>query len=132
MSAPAASIDTSALLAFLNQEAGWEQAETWLDRGVVASALIVQELTSKLVQKGAGRADAAATVSELGLVIADLTLPLAFDAGAMIAVTQPKGLSHGDRACLALARSLSVPAVTADRPWADVSDDLGVSVELIR
>ena len=50
----------------------------------------------------------------------------------MIAVTRPVGLSHGDRACLAPARSLGLPAVTADRPWTEVADPLGVGVELVR
>ena len=62
----------------------------------------------------------------------DLTPDLALDAGAMIAHTRPYGLSHGDRACLALARHLDVPAVTADRPWAGIADEVGVRVELIR
>ena len=43
-----------------------------------------------------------------------------------------RGLSHGDRACLALARQLGLPAVTADRPWADVAIALGDEVSLIR
>ena len=71
-------------------------------------------------------------IDDLGLDVRDLTLPLALEAGAMITVTRPKGLSEGDRACLALAGALGVPAVTADRPWADVAEDLGVQVELIR
>ncbi|MFV2000241.1 MAG: hypothetical protein ACC654_07750 [Acidimicrobiia bacterium] len=40
------------------------------------------------------------------------------------------GLSLGDRACLATAAELGVPAVTADRMWSDL--DLGVDVISIR
>jgi ribonuclease VapC len=40
------------------------------------------------------------------------------------------GLSFGDRACLALAKSLVAPALTADRSWARL--DLGIAIEVIR
>ncbi|SFU08285.1 PIN domain nuclease, a component of toxin-antitoxin system (PIN domain) [Geodermatophilus amargosae] len=42
------------------------------------------------------------------------------------------GLGIADRVCLALARSLSSPAYTADRIWQDWADDLGVDVQVIR
>jgi ribonuclease VapC len=39
-------------------------------------------------------------------------------------------LSLADRACLALAQHEGLPAVTADRKWAQV--DIGVDIRLIR
>ena len=42
------------------------------------------------------------------------------------------GLSLGDRFCLALAKRLDCPALTADRAWLPVADDAGVRIELIR
>ena len=46
------------------------------------------------------------------------------DASALLA------LSFGDRACLALARRLGLPALTAERAWAEL--DLGIPVEVFR
>ena len=40
--------------------------------------------------------------------------------------------SHADRACLAVGRALGLPTVTADTPWADVREAVGVEVVLIR
>ncbi len=45
-------------------------------------------------------------------------------------LTKSRGLSLGDRACLALAMSTGATAVTADRSWADLG--LAVSIEVIR
>lgn len=45
-------------------------------------------------------------------------------------VTRAAGLSLADRACLALAHALELPAHTADGAWRDV--DAGVEVRLIR
>ena len=48
----------------------------------------------------------------------------------MHASTRSRGLSLGDRACLALARRLAATAVTTDRAWREV--DVGAAVEVIR
>ncbi|TPE47000.1 type II toxin-antitoxin system VapC family toxin [Amaricoccus solimangrovi] len=132
MTGVAAVVDTSALLAYLNHETGWDIVESWLDRGVAVSALNAQELTKKIVERGGTREDATRIIADLALDVRDLTLALAIEAGTLVTLTRPKGLSEGDRACLALASLLGVPAVTADRPWADIADLLGVRVQLVR
>jgi PIN domain nuclease of toxin-antitoxin system len=45
-------------------------------------------------------------------------------------ITKPQGLSLADRTCLALAGRLGVPALTADRAWADAQ--VAAEVKLIR
>ena len=125
--------DTSALLAYLLDEPGCDVAGDWLRRGAVVSTLNVQELVSKIIRDGGTREDASATLFDLALEAQhDLTSALAIEAGAMIVHTRVLGLSHGDRACLALARHLDLPAITADRDWAKVADAVGVRVILIR
>lgn len=125
--------DTSTLLAYLLDERGSKAASDWLGRGAAVSTLNLQELVSKIVRDGGTGDDAAETVADLALeALHDLTPSLAIGAGAMVVHTRAHGLSHGDRACLALARHLDLPAVTADRDWAKVADVMGVRVELIR
>jgi ribonuclease VapC len=55
---------------------------------------------------------------------------LALSVAALHTRTRGTRLSPAYRACLALARDLRVPAVTADRAWADL--DLNVAVRIIR
>jgi PIN domain nuclease of toxin-antitoxin system len=38
------------------------------------------------------------------------------------------GLGLADRACLALALELGVPAMTADRAWAELDADVAINV----
>jgi PIN domain nuclease of toxin-antitoxin system len=45
-------------------------------------------------------------------------------------LTSTRGLSLGDRACLAVAKRLDAIAVTADRAWPELNH--GVEVRLIR
>ena len=125
-------IDTSAILAHLQDEAGGDVVLNWLERGAAVSILNVQELASKLAEAGVERGQVEATLADLSLEVRPITVDLALDAGFMRADAGRRGLSHGDRACLALARQLGLPAVTADRPWADVASALGVEVSLIR
>ena len=51
-------------------------------------------------------------------------------AAALVPATQAEGLSHGDRACLALARERRIPALTADRAWRRLN--LQIEIETIR
>jgi len=126
-------MDSSALVAYLLDEPGADVVEDWLGRGAVVSALNLQEIVSKIVRDGGTAEAAAATIEDLALDAEhDLTSDLAHVAGAMITHTRSHGLSHGDRACLALAQHLEIPAVTGDRDWLKVADALGVQVELIR
>jgi PIN domain nuclease of toxin-antitoxin system len=57
---------------------------------------------------------------------------LAYGAASLLPSTRAAGLSLGDRACLALARRLAVPAMTADRNWGGIARSIGVRIELIR
>ncbi len=50
----------------------------------------------------------------------------AFLAGELHRQTRPLGLSLGDCACLVLARSRGLPALTADRAWQGLPLDLEI------
>ena len=64
------------------------------------------------------------------LIVWPVDYPLAREMARLRPVTRSAGLSLGDRACIALARSLSLPALTADRTWSALP--LDVEIQVIR
>lgn len=59
-------IDTSAIIAYLNEEPGAVIAEEWLDKGAAISTLCVQEAIAILVRRGVERDAAAEVMTALG------------------------------------------------------------------
>lgn len=128
---PSCVIDTSAVFVDLNEETGAAEARRWL-RDAAICAINLQEVVSKSVDKGVPVEAIPRLIEALRLDIRALDTELAIEAGLMRGATAHLGLSHGDRGCLALARKLGLPAVTADRAWKDAETELGVEVVLVR
>jgi len=121
-------LDASAVLCLLQGEPGSEKVLAALP-GAVVGAVNVSEVVAKLAELGmpAGEIREALT---LGFDVVPFTQELAFAAGELRAATRFRGLSLGDRACLALARSLALPAITTDRAWSDLN--LGIEVRVLK
>ena len=128
-------LDASALLALLKGEPGAERVAEALEQGAYLSAVNLAEVLSRLADWGEDPAEAQARMAQVGLLGAAVeVLPFtgedALEVARLRALTRAYGLSFGDRACLALARRLGLPALTAERAWAEL--DLGVPVEVLR
>ena len=122
-------LDASAVLALLHREAGADVVLRHLDNGLV-SAVNLAEVAARLADHRMPAAEIREVVGSIGVEIVPFDEPRAYDAASLRPLTRAKGLSLGDRACLALARERGVPAVTANRAWAAL--DLGIEIELIR
>ena len=120
-------LDASALLAYLHLEPGAEAVEL---RDAAVSAVNWCDVVERAARGGADVAGLRAHVGAHGCLILDFDAACAEAAAALWPVTRSGGLSLGDRACLALAAELGVPAVTADRAWAGL--DVGVEVVVVR
>ncbi|HXD61682.1 MAG TPA: type II toxin-antitoxin system VapC family toxin [Lacisediminihabitans sp.] len=123
-------LDTSALLAYLNDEPGGDEVEALLDDALISTVNLAEVL-----QK-ATRNDISAT--QLTTDIAGMGVhSVAFDASmaAMTAQLWPQTKTHGlslaDRGCLSLAAQFNAIAVTADRAWADL-DLPGIDIHLVK
>lgn len=124
-------LDSSAIMAVLNEEPGTDTVLSTLDQAVaIINAVTLTEVVSKLADDGTDESAARSTMSDLRIRVVPFNEDQAYRAGMMRPVTRRYGLSLGDRACLALAQSAALPVLTADRMWADIPID--VEVHLIR
>lgn len=127
-------LDASALIALLKGEPGARAVEVALE-GADASALVggylsTVNLTEVLQVLGDGG------LPDLVAGPRPIVVTVPYDAGqaraaaSMLTSTRDAGLGLGDRACLAVAKEMSLPVLTADRSWSEV--DVGVEVIQIR
>lgn len=122
-------LDASAVLAFFYEEPGSDRVTDVLDRSILSS-INAAEVVTTLVRNGAEPQDATGRVGRLPCLIVTIDRELGLRAGALFAATRHRGLSLGDRVCLALAEREGMAVLTTDRAWADL--DLGVEIVLIR
>jgi len=122
-------LDSSAVLAVLNDEPGARTVESLLSDALI-STVNYAEIVAKLVEQGSSALEAMALLQSIALVAADFDVGQAWRTGALRAATKRRGLSLGDRACLALAEREGLPAVTGDRKWLGAVP--GIEVRLFR
>ena len=125
----AAVLDASAILCLLNGEPGSERVLEALPMAVIGATNFA-EVASKLRERGLSVNEVEDVLGGLRLDIRPLTPAQAYAIGHLRPATRSLGLSLGDRACLALAAELGIPALTADQVWAELK--IGVSIELVR
>jgi len=108
--------DASALLALMRGEPGADVVAGHLGRAAMSSVNIA-EVYGRLLRETYLPDDFRRDIEALDFESHDFTAEQAFLAGRMEPATRPLGLSLGDRACLALALYLGVPALSGDRRW---------------
>jgi PIN domain nuclease of toxin-antitoxin system len=128
-------LDASALLAHLRDELGADVVAEAIASGAVISTVNLAEVFSRVADRGGDPAKLAAELTQSGLLdgaitVEPFTAADAIDVGRLRPLTRDAGLSLGDRACLALARRLDAPALTADTDWQGVAH--GVELRPIR
>src|SRR2546421_2794181 len=116
-------LDSSALLAFVNGEVGGEMVAQIIGESII-STVNIAEVVTKLVARGASLQQAREALAMADYGIVDFDRPLAEVTGALVKQTKGRGLSLGDRACLALAQREQLPALTGDREWLEIVTDV--------
>ncbi|MGB7207023.1 MAG: type II toxin-antitoxin system VapC family toxin [Pyrinomonadaceae bacterium] len=113
-------LDSSAILAVLNQEKGSQTAQTFFANGIV-SAVNLAEILTKLIEQGHDSSSSMEAFNLLQLDVSSFDVAQARKAAELRPLTKHLGLSLGDRSCLALAMLQNATAVTADRDWCGLS-----------
>lgn len=122
-------LDASAVLAVLQDEPGADRVLALEERPCV-SAVNYAEVATKLLDAGFPSAAIQHRIKQIAPEVITFDEVLAAATAALRPLTRAHGLSLGDRACLALAQSLQLPALTTDKAWAKLK--IGVKIEVIR
>ncbi len=123
-------LDASTVIAILDSEPGGDEAADLLQPGCFLSTVNLAEVVARLRSGGWPDDEIDEQLEVLDIVVVEFSRPQAFDAGFLDTLASGKRLALGDRACLALARQLHLPALTGDRIWATI--ELGVEIRLFR
>ena len=122
-------LDSSAILAMIFREPGGELVSQLAATSLI-SAVNLAEVASKLLDAGFTDEEMNTSLEGFSAGIVSFDRAQAIAAGHLRASTRQKGLSLGDRACLALAIQQKATVLTADRAWGDL--DLGIEIKIIR
>jgi PIN domain nuclease of toxin-antitoxin system len=124
-------LDASAFLAYLSNEPGADVVADAIADGASISTVNLAEVLSRVADRGRDPIDIIERWVDDGLLdgaitVEHFTIADAGEVARLRPTTRDAGLSLGDRACLALARRLDAPALTADTAWSQAE----VTVEL--
>ncbi|MFN3819833.1 type II toxin-antitoxin system VapC family toxin [Blastomonas sp.] len=122
-------VDASVMLAMIFEEPGTNGVFEVI-RGGMMSTVNFSEVLTKCLEQGADADFAEWQIGRLNISREPFTVDDAKAAAALRLPTRYRGLSLGDRACLALALRANVPVITADRQWDGL--DVGVEIRVIR
>lgn len=120
-------LDSSALLALIFNENGADIVRAVAQAGVM-STVNLAEVVTKLVDHGMSSDEAGELLSPMNIEYAPLSENQALICAGLRGATRSRGLSLGDRACLALARERGLKAMTADSAWMGLTDVEVVSI----
>ncbi len=123
-------LDASALLALTFGERGANVVAAAIAAGAAMSTVNLAEAVARVVHVGQDGEALARAWRRGPITWVDFDPSLATLSGLVLPLTRHRGLSLGDRACLALAKHMRCPALTADRAWLDV--DIGVEIQMVR
>jgi ribonuclease VapC len=112
-------LDASAILTVINGETGFATVQNLLQQSVT-SAVNMSEVVAKLQERGVTEPAIMAILNDFDVHVVAFDDEQAIAAGMLRNKTRKKGLSLGDRACLALAASRNAIAVTTDKAWKDL------------
>ena len=121
--------DSSVLIAILRQEPGSEVGEQSLNDALI-STVNLAEVATYLARNSVPPETINQALAAFPIEVVPFDREQGLIAGCLYPACKSLGLSLGDRACLALAKSKSLPVLTADKAWLELEVD--VSVKSIR
>lgn len=110
-------LDASALLAVIYEEGGAGEVHEALLSRTAISSVNVGEVVARLDEDGWTRDEVAGVIDGFDLEIVPFDTATAVLSGEYRSRTLRYGVGLGGRACLATAKQLGIPVLTADPAW---------------
>ncbi len=126
--------DTSAILAYLNFETGADKVHKHLAQ-IHLTMVNVAEIVAVVSRHKVSRSWIEERVFQVFSEILQFDREHAYLSGALEPVTRPRGLSLGDRACLAAGILHGWPVLTAESTWTEIdwkAHGYELEIQLIR
>mgnify|MGYP003402393848 CR=1 FL=1 len=123
-------LDASALLALIKNEPGAQIVEAFLGN-IIMSSVNLAEVGSVLIDCGMTAEECEECIEPFIDSIVPFDTDQAFIVASLKKLTKHKGLSLGDRACIALGIKSKAKIYTADKVWAELNIK-GADIGLIR
>jgi PIN domain nuclease of toxin-antitoxin system len=123
-------LDASALLALIQNEKGADIIRPLLKRAVMSTINVAEVLTA-LQRVEIQPKDAIVSIRDVIQGIIPFDVEQAQCAAELQPYVRHKGLSLGDRACIALGQKIQAPIYTADKIWGELQLD-NIIINLIR
>ena len=123
-------LDASALLALIKNETGGDIIERLLGN-IVMSSVNISEVAAILLNSSMSLEECKDVIEPFVDSIIAFDSELSFITASLRQTTKHKGLSLGDRACIALGIKLQAPIYTADKIWAELNINKA-DIKLIR
>ena len=123
-------LDSSALIALIKNEKGADIVEPLLGK-VVMSTLNISEAAGILIDLGMTHEECKSSIEPYIDLIVPVDMEQSFEMAFLKKLTKHKGVSIGDRACIALGIKMALPIYTADKIWGNLGLE-GAEIILIR
>jgi ribonuclease VapC len=125
-------VDTSVVLAMMYNEPGGDKIDEAIADGSVMSDINRAEVINCLMREGTDPRTALTATKDVELEAIPFSSEFLPAMTAIFPHAKRANLSLADCACLATARHLRLPALTADRAWAEIAGEVGVEVVVVR
>ena len=124
-------LDTSAIIALLNKESGYEIVDSIIANSAISSVNL-SELVSVLTRAGVPENEVDSIVTDIVPEIIPFCENLAIKSGKLSKATKEFGLSLGDRACISTGDYHNMEIYTSDKIWSKLQPQISTKITIIR
>ncbi|QEK39891.1 type II toxin-antitoxin system VapC family toxin [Candidatus Sneabacter namystus] len=119
-------LDSSAVIALLEEERGHEVVQEHMQGALISSINVAEIFKYILNEKKLSEQDGISLLDTLGIKMINFDYRQAWLTATLSLRTRHKGLSLGDRACIALGMVHNLPVLTCDRIWQECELDVKI------